>query len=113
MFDWAGQLLAAGQSVIVEANFTAAAAPRFAGLPPHRTLQVFCTAPREVVIARYAARKRHGGHLDDVIVGELQAGLHEEQWERLPLAGDVQEFELDTGDADAVVARVRDTLALA
>jgi hypothetical protein len=111
MFDWAGQLLAARHSLIVEANFTPAAAPLFAGLPPHRTLQLFCTAPRDVVIERYAARRRHDGHLDDVVVEELRAGLHEEQWERLPLFGDVQELEIATADLDAVVTRVRGLLA--
>jgi predicted kinase len=113
MFEWVGRLLAAGQSAILEANFTPLAAERFAGLPPHRTFQVFCTAPREVVIERYAARRRHDGHLDTVVLDELRAGLHEEQWEHLALPGDFEEFELESGDAQAIVARVRNTLALA
>ena len=110
MFDWAGRLLAAGQPLIVEANFTAAAAPRFNELPPHRTLQLLCTAPRDVVIERYAARRRHGAHLDDVVLEELRAGRHEEQWERLPLPGAVHEVDVETTEADALVSRVRDLL---
>ncbi len=111
MFDAVGQLLAAGLPTIVEANFTRAAAPLFERLPPHRALQVFCTAPREVVIERYAARRRHLGHLDELVVDELRAGRHEDQWERLPLAGDVVEVEIATTDPAAVVARVRAALA--
>ena len=111
MFDLLEQLLAAGRPAIVEANFTAAAAPRFERLPPHRSLQVFCTAPREVVIERYAARRRHGGHLDDVVLEELRAGRHEEQWERLPLNGELVELEIDAADLDAVVDRVREAVA--
>ena len=112
MFDWVGRLLAAGQSSIVEANFTPLALPRFEELPEHRAFQVFCTAPRAVVIERYAARRRHDGHLDAVIVEELRAGLHQEQWEPLLLPGEVQEFEVEKGDVEAIVARARE-LALA
>ena len=113
MFDWVGRLLAAGQSVIVEANFTPRAAELFDRLPPHGTFQLFCTAPREVVIERYAARRRHDGHLDAVVLDELRAGLHEEQWERLPLPGDLVEFELERSDSARILTRVRDLLALA
>jgi predicted kinase len=113
MFDWVGRLLASGHPAILEANFTPVAAERFAGLPPHRAFQLFCTAPREVVIERYAARRRHEGHLDALIVEELRAGLHQEQWEPLPLPGELQRFELGSSDVGATVARVRQTLALA
>jgi predicted kinase len=113
MFDWAGRLLAAGHSVIVEANFTPAVARLFTQLPPHRTFQLFCTAPRDVVIARYAARRRHDGHLDDVVLEELRAGLHEEQWRPLPLTGEFLQFEIENGEVAMIVARVADMLALA
>ena len=111
MFDVLEQLLASGRAAIVEANFTPAAAPRFERLPPHRPLLVFCTAPRELVIERYAARRRHDGHLDDVVLDELRAGRHEEQWQRLPLDGEVVELEIDGADLDALVARVREALS--
>jgi len=86
MFHWVAEELRHARSLIVESNFTAAAAPSFAKLPAHRSLQLFCTAPRELVIERYAARSRHEGHLDDVILDELRAGRHEDQWSPLPLA---------------------------
>ncbi len=113
MFDWVGRLLAAGRPTILEANFTPPAAERFAGLPPHRTFQLFCTAPCDVVIERYAARRRHGGHLDTVVLHELRAGLHEEQWEPLPLDGALQQFEIGSGDVEVIVSRIREALALA
>jgi predicted kinase len=111
MFHWLGEELRTGRSAIVEANFTGAAAPLFAALPPHRVLQLFCFAPREVVIERYAARARHRGHLDDVVLDELRAGEHEDQWQPLPLDGDVVEVEIEAADLGAVVARVSGALA--
>ena len=110
MFDWAGELLAAGSPLVLEANFTRPAMPSFDALPAHRTLQLFCTAPRDVVIERYAARRRHGGHLDGLVLEELRAGRHEEQWERLPLPGELHEVEIETADVDALVARVAQRL---
>ena len=110
MFDWAGRLLGAGRPLIVEANFTASAAPLFDRLPPHRTVQLFCTAPREVVIERYAARVRHGGHLDDVVLEELRAGRHAEQWEPVPLPGELHRLDAVTSEVDGLLSRVRDLL---
>jgi predicted kinase len=111
IFHWLEEELRAGRSVIVESNFTAAAASSFAELPAHRALQLFCTASRELVIERYAARSRHAGHLDDVILDELRAGEHEEQWSPLPLAGELLELDVVTAELDAVVAHVRSALA--
>ena len=110
MFHWIEEELRAGRALVAEANFTPSAAPRFARLPSHRSLQLLCTAPREVVIERYAARRRHGGHLDDVVVRELRAGEHEDQWLPIPLAGEVVELDAVTADLDAVAARVRERL---
>jgi hypothetical protein len=110
MFHWVAEELAAGRSLVVESNFTAAATPFFAELPAHRPLQLFCTAPRELVIERYAARSRHEGHLDAVILDELRAGQHEEQWSPRPLAGELLELDVATADLDALVAHVRASL---
>ena len=107
MFHWVAEELRHGRSLIVESNFTAAAAPSFTELPSHRSLQVFCTAPRELVIERYAARSRHEGHLDDVILDELRAGQHEDQWSPLPLAGDLLELDVAAADLEALLAQVR------
>jgi predicted kinase len=107
IFHWAAEELRAGRSAIVEANFTADAVPALAALPPHRTLQLFCTAPRPVVIERYAARTRHHGHLDNVVLDELRAGEHEMQWKPLELTGDLIELEIASADLDALAERIR------
>ena len=63
-------------------------------------------------MARYAARTRHAGHLDAVVLAEWERGEHDGLFEPLPLEGDL--VELDTGggvDLDAVVERVRVELA--
>jgi hypothetical protein len=111
MFHWLAEELRCARSVIVEANFTGSALPLFTALPVHRPLQLFCTAPREVVIERYAARTRHVGHLDEVVLDELRAGQHAEQWSPLALAGELHELDVVTADLDAVVAHVRELLA--
>jgi predicted kinase len=111
MFDWLAEELRCGRPAIVESNFTPAAAPAFVALPGHRPLRLFCTAPRDVVIERYAARARHEGHLDGVVLEELRAGQHEEQWSVLPLPGDLVEIDIAADDLDAVVERVRGALA--
>jgi hypothetical protein len=64
-----------------------------------------------VVIERYAARSRHQGHLDDVILDELRAGQHEDQWSPLPFTGELLELDVTTADLDAVVAHIRSSLA--
>jgi hypothetical protein len=110
LFHWLDEELRAGRSVVGEANFTPQAARAFEALPPHRTLQLLCTAPRAVVIERYAKRRRHRGHLDDVVLGELRAGLHEEQWEPLPLAGELIRIDDPQGRRDELVGCVRTLL---
>jgi predicted kinase len=111
MFHWLAEELRCGRPVVVEANFTGAATPSFTVLPPHRTIQLFCTASREVVLERYAARSRHEGHLDDVVLEELRAGQHEDQWSALPLAGELLEVDIAATDLAAVVARVHGALS--
>jgi predicted kinase len=57
--------LAAGRSLMLEANFVRGESePRFAPLPPHRLVQVHCSAPADVLLGRFRARDRHAGHLD-------------------------------------------------
>jgi predicted kinase len=93
-------LLAAGQPLIAEANFFRGSEPMFAGLPPHRLVQVHCSAPLEVLLERYTARlgTRHPGHLDDQRIeeayGRYASGLNG------PLEVDAPLLELDTTTAD-------------
>jgi predicted kinase len=112
IFAVAGGFLGAGVSLIAEANFFRGGhEPRFAALPPHRLVQVHCTAPLEVLIQRYGARigTRHPGHLDGDRVEELRArwasGLNG------PLDLDAPLLELDTTQPLAeLVERVVATL---
>jgi len=111
LFQWAAEELRCERSAIVESNFTPAAGPAFAALPPHTAVQLFCRAPRDVVIERYAARSRHEGHLDEVVLAELRAGEHEEQWTPLALPGELLEIDVTAADVDAIADRVRALLA--
>lgn len=109
MFLWLEAELRAGHSVIAEANFDAATAGgEVDRLPPHRTVQVYCTAPRALVLARYAARTRHPGHLGHSVLPEVEAGLDAARWAPLPLEGDL--VELNTAqpvELNALLADIR------
>ncbi|MCP9484892.1 MAG: ATP-binding protein [Gaiellaceae bacterium MAG52_C11] len=91
MFGLAAELLGAGASLLVEANFDAQSTPRLRALPAHRPFQVVCTAPADVRRARFRERAtsgaRHPGHLDDAVGLELEAGEHEGRWQPLDLDG--------------------------
>jgi hypothetical protein len=92
-------------SVVVEANFFEAA---IAALPPHRLVQVHCSAPVGVLLERTTSRGgRHRGHLDARRRDDLAARLRAETHEPLDLPGPV--LHVDTGrevDVAAVAARV-------
>jgi predicted kinase len=86
MFLFARRVLETGGSCIVEANFTQAAP--LAALPADRIVQFFCTAPRDVVVARYASRARHPGHLDAEVADELAERFDAGEWQPLDLPGE-------------------------
>lgn len=95
IFALARRALGSGASVIVEANFFRGDhEDAFAGLPPHRSVQVHCAAPLPVLLDRYASRARHVGHHDAEKIEELPArfarGVHE------PLALDGELIRLET-----------------
>jgi glucokinase len=92
LFAVARRFLESGVSCILESNFSRA--EPFRSLPPSRVVQIFCTAPVEVVLDRYARRARHPGHLDGEILAELRQRLAEDEWKPLDLVGTV--IELDT-----------------
>jgi predicted kinase len=112
--------LRAGRSFIVESNFSIdSGRARLLALRKrygYQPLEIHCTASREILIGRYAARAstRHPGHHDFDRVGEVEAAVDGGRHEQLRLGGDV--MVLDTTDfaavdLDAVVTRVRDHLA--
>ena len=103
----AARLLAAGSSAVVEANFfRGVSEAAFGELPPHRLIQVHCTAPADVVMARYAGRSRHPGHLDGDRADEVAARLGDGTHDPLDLAGAV--IRVDTsGDVDVAMLAER------
>jgi predicted kinase len=103
----AGQLLRAGLSLVAEANFFRGSEPLFAGLPPHRLVQVHCEAPVEVVVERYTSRPpRHPGHLDDQRVDELRARYESGANGPLELDGELIVVDTTTAEADELAAGV-------
>jgi predicted kinase len=99
------RLLGSGVSCILESNFTHADLLR--SLPPARIVQIFCTAPVEVILERYSLRSRHPGHLDAEIVPELRERLAAGEWQPLDL--DCKLITLDTSapvDVQSLAATV-------
>ena len=108
LFLFARRVLEAGGSCVLDANFTRVE-PLLA-LPAERVVQFFCTAPRDVVLARYASRERHPGHLDAEIADELLERFDAGEWQPLDLPGET--IVVDTTgrvDVDALVQRVKTT----
>jgi predicted kinase len=105
LFVIARRLLESGTSCVLESNFTDVEPLR--DLPPARAVQLFCSAPPDVVLERYAARRRHPGHLDDAIVEELRGRLQAGEWWPLELDGELVEVDTTHAvDIDALVARL-------
>jgi predicted kinase len=105
MFLFARRVLEAGGSCVLDANFTRVEPLR--ALPADRVVQFFCTAPKDIVVSRYASRERHPGHLDDEVAGELADRLDAGEWAPLDLGGET--IVVDTArpvDAAALARRV-------
>jgi predicted kinase len=105
LFVVAERLLETGTSCILESNFTKV--EPFRMLPPARTIQIVCVAPSELIVERYSTRSRHPGHLDDVILEELHARLHNGEW--APLDLECELVEVDTSapvDIRTLAARI-------
>ncbi|HEY2778650.1 MAG TPA: ATP-binding protein [Gaiellaceae bacterium] len=108
IFQIAETMLAAGMSLIVEANFFRDQQSVFASLSRHRLVQIHCDAPLHVLLDRYASRDRHAGHHDAEKINELPArhasGAH------APLELDGVLVQLDTAgeiDLDELAQLVR------
>jgi len=95
LFLIARQELGARRSLVLEANFVAGTSEReFSRLPPHRLVQVHCSAPEDVLMERYLARDRHPGHHDRLRADEVRAAIRAGR--HAPLALDGELIELDT-----------------
>jgi predicted kinase len=94
LFLIASRELAAGRSLILEANFARGQAEhKFESLPRHRVVQVHVSAPLEVLLERYRSRERHPGHLDGEMLAEVAGAVREDRHRPLDLPGDVLEVE--------------------
>lgn len=117
LFAVTAELLRAGRPLVLEANFARGPAePDFGALPQHRLLQVVCSAPADVVLARYRERALHGdrhrGHLDLEIEDEVRAALREGRYEALDLPGERIDVDATSPPAvELIAARVRRLLA--
>jgi predicted kinase len=110
IFAFCRELLAAGHSVIAEANlFSGVDETRFEALPQHRLVQVHCAAPLDVLLARFEGRAdRHPGHLDRDRAGELRERLEEGTHTPLALLGELIEVETSRPvDTQGLVERIR------
>ncbi len=99
--------VAAGASVVIEANFVRGGEARLAALPA-RFVQVHCSAPLDVLLKRYRRRERHPGHVDAERIDALRDAVESGRHDALELPGET--IRLDTSeevDVDAVVRRIR------
>lgn len=101
--------VAAGASVVVEANFARGGetAARLAALPA-RFVQVHCSAPLDVLLERYASRERHPGHVNSERIEALREAVESGRHEPLDLPGET--IRVNTSglvDVPALAERVR------
>ncbi|HEX5448855.1 MAG TPA: ATP-binding protein [Gaiellaceae bacterium] len=107
MIATATSLLRASKSLILEANFFRGMEPQFAALPAHRTLQVHCGAPLDVIVERYATRPaRHPGHLDAIRVDALRERFESGLNGPLELAGELLELDTTSASPDQLAETV-------
>ena len=102
------ELLENGVSVIAEGNFTPASA-LLRDLPPARIVQVHVTAEPELLRARMLDRAagRHPVHWDGEAADEVAGRAAADEWQPLPLDGDLLEVNTTSWpDLDAVTGNV-------
>jgi hypothetical protein len=103
------ELLAHGVSLICEGNFVAESVV-FRDLPPARIVQVYVSAPPEVLRTRLLDRDphRHPVHYDREAADEIVALAVGGRWEPLPLGGVLVRVDGTRPlDADELTNRVR------
>ena len=110
IFIVVASILRAGKPAIAEANFfRGMEEPRFTSLPPHRVVQIHCSAPLEVLVERQATRTgRHSGHHDYERVAELADRFESGAHSPLDLAGELIRLETsDPVDVAVLAERIR------
>lgn len=102
------EAVAAGASVVVEANFVRGGefSGRLGSLPA-RFVQIHCSAPLDVLIERYTRRGRHPGHVDAERIDALRDAVETGRHDPLDLPGET--IRVDTSgrvDLAELAARV-------
>jgi hypothetical protein len=87
----------------VTAFVAGASEVELAALPEHRLVQVYCSAPEDVLMERYLARKRHPGHHDALRADEVRLAIRSGRHSPLAVYGELIELET-TQEVD--IARV-------
>ena len=106
MLGVAEESVAAGASLVLEANFIRGGESRLAALPA-RFVQVHCSAPLEVLVERYGSRERHPGHVDSERIDALRDAVETGRHDPLDLPGET--IRIDTTqpvDLDALAERL-------
>jgi predicted kinase len=93
MLAIAEESVAAGASIVLEANFIRGGESRLAALPA-RFVQVHCSAPLEVLVERYGSRVRHPGHVDSERIDALREAVQTGRHNPLELPGET--IRIDT-----------------
>ena len=105
--------LRVGCAAVVEGTFGPESANgEFAALHvrwPFEALQVFCWAPDEILLTRYAARapERHPGHVDAWMIEEIRTQLASGRWQPLQLPGELLRVDtrsFESLDLEAIVS---------
>jgi predicted kinase len=107
MFRVLDTLLLTGCSVVAEGNFSRP--EPFRALPPARVVQVYVSAPPELIQERFRTRKRaHPVHYDLQVIDEVPQRMAAGEWDPLDL--DCVLIRVDgsaAADADALADRIR------
>ena len=101
MLGVAEESVAAGASLVLEANFIRGGEARLAAVPA-RFVQVHCTAPLDVLLERYGSRERHPGHVDAERIAALEEAVETGRHEPLDLPGET--IRVDTTEPVDIVA---------
>lgn len=110
MLALAEDSVAAGASLVLEANFVRGSEveTRLAAMPA-RFLQIHCSAPLEVLLARYGARERHPGHVDAERIDALRDAVETGRHNALDLPGETMRLDTSEGVAiEDVLAKARE-----
>jgi RNase adaptor protein for sRNA GlmZ degradation len=113
MFRLMAEFLGVGEALLVEGNFTRGEHTRmFLDLKrehPYQPYQVLCYAPGETLLERFKRRRRHPGHLDDLLYHEIESELMKGRCEPLQIGGSL--VEVDTSNFGSIdIARLTERL---